>query len=169
MQDMPTIAELERRITSALDRIGHGLDRMPAGGGAAGPAAAPGEATAALEEALETERGAAAQLAERLRAVKDREAKAKGDLESQIADLTETRDQQGLELQRLRKTVGQLRDTLTAQNEAIRAGVSEPQVINKSLLAELEALRAQRRSESAEMAAILTALAPLIEEPAHHA
>ena len=169
MQDMPTIAELERRITAALDRIGQGLDRMPAGGGATGPAAAPGEATAALEEALETERGAVAQLAERLRAVKDREAKAKGDLESQISDLTETRDQQGLELQRLRKTVGQLRDTLTAQNEATRAGVSEPQVINKSLLAELEALRAQRRSESAEMEAILTALSPLIEEPAKHA
>ena len=110
-----------------------------------------------------------AQLAERLRAVKDREAKAKGDFEARIADLTETRDQQGLELQSLRKTVAQLRDTLTAQNEAIRAGISEPQVINKSLLAELEALRAQRRSESAEMQAILTALAPLIEEPAHHA
>ena len=168
MQDMPTIAELERRITSALDRIGHGLDRLPLAPGAI-VHDAPDDDMVALHEALESERGAVAQLAERLRAVKDREAKAKGDFEAQIADLTETRDQQGLELQRLRKTVGQLRDTLTAQNEAIRAGVSEPQVINKSLLAELEALRAQRRSESAEMAAILTALAPLIEEPAHHA
>lgn len=166
MQDMPTIAELERRIAAALDRIGQGLDRMPA---PQPPAALQADDPTALQEALEAERGAVAQLAERLRTIKEREAKARADLEARIAELTETRDQQGLELQRLRKTVGQLRDTLTAQNDAVRAGVTEPQVINKSLLAELEALRAQRRSESAEMEAILTALAPLIEEPAAHA
>jgi predicted nucleic acid-binding Zn-ribbon protein len=166
MQDMPTIAELEQRIIAALDRIGHGLDRLPA---ANAPSAPAGDDATALQEALETERGAVAQLAERLRTVKEREAKARADLEARLAELTEARDQQGLELQRLRKTVAQLRDTLTAQNEAIRAGVTEPQVINKSLLAELEALRVQRRSESAEMEAILSALAPLIEEPAHHA
>lgn len=166
MQDMPTIAELERRITAALDRIGQGLDRMPA---LKPPAALQADDPTALYEALEAERGAVAQLAERLRTIKEREAKARADLEARIAELTETRDHQGLEMQRLRKTVGQLRDILTAQNDAMRAGVTEPQVINKSLLAELEALRAQRRSESAEMEAILTALAPLIEEPAAHA
>ena len=170
MQDMPTIAELERRITAALDRIGRGLDRLPAGDAPAAPARdTPGEAVVALQEALETERGAVAQLAERVRAVKEREVKTKGDLDARIAGLTEARDQQAVELQRLRKTVAQLRDTLTAQNDALRAGVTEPQIINKSLLAELEALRAQRRSESAEMEAILSALAPLIEEPAAHA
>ena len=166
MHDMPTIAELERRITAALDRIGQGLDRLPA---SEAPAALPGDNATALHEALETERSAAAQLAERLRKVKEREANAKVEAEARIADLTAARDQQAAELQRLRKTMAQLRDTLTAQNEAIRAGVTEPQVINKSLLAELEALRAQRRSESAEMEAILTALSPLIEEPAKHA
>ena len=166
MHDMPTIAELERRITAALDRIGQGLDRLPASDA---PAALPGDNATALHEALETERSAAAQLAERLRKVKEREANAKVEAEARIADLTAARDQQAAELQRLRKTVAQLRDTLTAQNEAIRAGVTEPQIINKSLLAELEALRAQRRSESAEMEAILTALSPLIEEPAKHA
>ena len=166
MHDMPTIAELERRITAALDRIGQGLDRLPASDA---PAALPGDDATALHEALETERSAAAQLAERLRKVKEREANAKVEAEARIADLTAARDQQAAELQRLRKTVAQLRDTLTAQNEAIRAGVTEPQIINKSLLAELEALRAQRRSESAEMEAILTALSPLIEEPAKHA
>ena len=165
MQDMPTIAELERRITAALDRIGQGLVNLPAGGSIA----APGSDALALQEALDTERGAVAQMAERLRAVKDREAAAAGAFEVQIAALTDTRDQQALELQRLRKTVAHLRDTLAAQNDAVRAGVTEPQVINKSLLAELEALRAQRRSECAEMEAILSALSPLIEETATHA
>ena len=166
MHDMPTIAELERRITAALDRIGQGLDRLPASDA---PAALPGDDATALHEALETERSAAAQLAERLRKVKEREANAKVEAEARIAGLTAARDQQAVELQRLRKTVAHLRDTLTAQNDSVRAGLTEPQVINKSLLAELEALRAQRRSESAEMEAILTALAPLIEEPAKHA
>jgi septal ring factor EnvC (AmiA/AmiB activator) len=169
MQDMPTIAELERRITAALDRIGQGLDRLPAAQEPPAPQEAPSGDVAALQEALETERGALAQMAVRLRVIKERENKTKSELEARIAELTETRDQQGLELQRLRKTVAQLRDTLTAQNEAVRAGVTEPQVINKSLLAELEALRVQRRSESAEIEAILTALVPLIEEPEPHA
>ena len=165
MQDMPAIAELERRLAAALDRIGQGLDRLPPGTATGEPAAD----IAALHEALEAERGTAAQLVERLRAVKDREATARAEAEARIADLTGVRDQQSQELQRLRKTVAQLRDTLTAQNEAIRAGLTEPQVINKSLLAELEGLRAQRRSESAEIEAILSALAPLIEEPRAHA
>ncbi len=169
MHDMPTIAELERRITVALDRIGQGLDRMPVAAAASVPPAVTGDDMTTLQEALESERNAVAQLAERLRTLKDRKATALADLQAQIDALTETRDQQGIELQRLRKTVAQLRDTLAAQNDAMRAGVTEPQVINKSLLAELEALRAQRRSESAEMQAILTALAPLIEEPSHHA
>ncbi|MGQ0566424.1 MAG: hypothetical protein ACT4OK_15330 [Gemmobacter sp.] len=170
MPDMPTIAELEQRIIAALDRIGQGLDRLPTA--AAAPvhdATPPGGNEAALQEALEAERGAVAQLAERLRLIKDREARARADLEAQITALTQARDQQGVELQRLRKTVAQLRDTLTQANDAMRAGVSEPQVINRSLLTELEALRVQRRSESAEMEAILSALAPLIEEPAANA
>lgn len=169
MPDMPTIAELERRIATALDRIGQVLAREPAGDPVAGAAEPQGDDMAALQEALDTERGAVAQLAERLRRVKEREVQAKADLEAQIVGLTEVRDQQGVELQRLRKTVAQLRDALTTQNEAVRAGVTEPQVINKSLLTELEALRVQRRSESAEMEAILAALTPLIEETASHA
>ncbi len=169
MPDMPTIAELERRIATALDRIGQVLAREPAGDPVAGAAEPRGDDVAALQEALDTERGAVAQLTERLRRVKEREVQAKADLEAQIVGLTEVRDQQGVELQRLRKTVAQLRDTLTAQNESVRAGLTEPQVINKSLLTELEALRVQRRSESAEMEAILSALTPLIEETASHA
>jgi septal ring factor EnvC (AmiA/AmiB activator) len=162
MQDMPTIAALERRLTAALDRIGQGLSRLP------GPAGAPAD-SAALHEALEAERGTVAQLNDRLRAVKERDARDRAEMEARIASLQQACDQQGLELQRLRKTVAQLRDTLTHANETIRAGVTEPQVINKSLLAEVEALRTQRRSETAEIEAILAALTPLVEEAAPHA
>ena len=169
MPDMPTIAELERRIATALDRIGQVLAREPAGDPVADTAEPQGDDMAALQEALDTERGAVAQLTERLRSVKEREARTRAEAEARIAELKQLRDQQALELQRLRKTTAQLRDALTTQNEAVRAGVTEPQIINKSLLTELEALRAQRRSESAEMEAILSALTPLIEETASHA
>ena len=150
MADMPTIAELEARIAAALGRIGQGLDRLPAAGSVMGAASAD---MAVLQEALEAERTATAQLAERLRMVKEREATARAALEAQVAALTEARDQQGLELQRLREELAQ-------------AG---PLDGNAALLHELLALRAARHSDSAEMEAILSALVPLIEEPRAHA
>ena len=150
MAEMPTIAELEARIAAALGRIGQGLDRLPAAGTVVGSAFAD---MATLQEALEAERAAAAQLAERLRMVKEREAATRAALEAQVAALTQARDQQGLELQRLREELAQ-------------AG---PLDGNAALLDELEALRAARRSESAEMEAILSVLVPLIEEPRAHA
>ena len=152
MQDMPTIAELERRITAAFDRIGQGLANRPAGD------------MPALQDALESERSTAAQLAERLRSVKQRETAATADFEARIAELTAARDQQALEQDRLHKTVAELRDTLTTQTEAMRAGVTAPEAIHQSLLAEMQALRAERRDEAAEMQAILSALEPLLEE-----
>ena len=157
MAEMPTIAELEARIAAALGRIGQGLDRLPAAGTVVGSAFAD---MATLQEALEAERAAAAQLAERLRMVKEREAATRAALEAQVAALTQARDQQAQELH-------QLRDALAQTNDA--AGAADPQDGNAALLDELEALRAARRSESAEMEAILSALVPLIEEPRAHA
>lgn len=156
MADMPTIADLEARLASALGRIGQGLDRLPAAG------MAPSDASA-LHEALDAEKTVAAQLAERLRVVKDREAAAQTAFEAQIAALTEARDQQAQELQRLQQTVAELR-----QAQASTA-TAQPHPDHDHLLAELETLRAERQSESAEMEAILSALAPLIEEKANHA
>lgn len=176
MQDAEGIAELERRIAAALDRIGQGLDRMarPAASPPA-PVAAPvavGEATAEiarLTEALEVEKTANAQLTERLKAVKDREAQARSSLQAKVERMTHQLDVQGLELQRMRKVTVQLRESLRAMTEAAEAATPEPHLINKSMLAELEALRAQRQSEVAEMDEILAELAPLIEESAEDA
>lgn len=93
MQDLHTIAELEARIARALDRIGQGLDHAP-GGGAAGD-------VAALQEALDTERGTVAQLTERLHAVREREAAQRADFEARIADLTAARAAMAAEIERL--------------------------------------------------------------------
>lgn len=161
---MQDIAALEGRITAALERISKGVDRLaatprPMPPVPNPPAAPPAPAAdAALRAQLEEERALVAQLQERLRNLKDREPK--GDLQDKIERLTQQLDVQGLELQRMRRTNTILRDQLASLRQAQMAGVTEPQLINKSLVAELDALRALRLTEVAEMDEILAALEP---------
>ncbi|MCU0829488.1 MAG: hypothetical protein MUE52_19410 [Tabrizicola sp.] len=160
---MQEITELERRITAALERIGAGVDRM-----ARQPRAFTGAAPAAdtaLRAQLEEEKSLTAQLQARLRMVKDREPK--GDLQEKIDRLTQQLDVQGLELQRMRRTAAALREQLAALRDAQAAGVTEPQLINKAMAAELDALRALRLTEVAEMDEILAALEPHVTEASH--
>jgi len=160
---MQEIAELEKRITAALERIGKGVDRL-----AQAPRSAPsasGGADAALRAQLEDEKALNTQLQEKLRAAKERESK--GDLQEKIDRLTQQLDVQGLELQRMRRTAAALRDQLAALRAAQAAGVTEPHLINKAMAAELDALRAERLTEVAQIDEILAALDPHIAEAAN--
>ncbi|TAG11942.1 MAG: hypothetical protein EAZ40_16450 [Rhodobacterales bacterium] len=162
---MQDIAALEGRITAALERISKGVDRLAAtprpmppvpSPPTSAPAAPAGDA--ALRAQLEEERALVTQLQARLRSLKDREPK--GDLTEKIEKLTQQLDVQGLELQRMRRTNSTLRDQLASLRQAQMSGVIDPQLINKSLVAELDALRALRLTEVAEMDEILAALEP---------
>ncbi|MDX5349915.1 MAG: hypothetical protein LPJ95_04310 [Paracoccaceae bacterium] len=173
---MQEISQLEQRITAALERIGKGVDRLaavprpapptpapPAAMQAAPPQPAPSPpADATLRAQLEEEKSLTAQLQERLRSLKERDAK--GDLQDKVDRLTQQLDVQGLELQRMRRTNAALRDQLAALRAAQAAGVTEPQQINKAMAAELDALRALRLAEIAEMDEILAALEPHLTE-----
>jgi predicted nucleic acid-binding Zn-ribbon protein len=166
---MQQISEFEQRITAALERIGKGIDRMgsaprPAAAVSA-PVSAPQAADAALRARLEEEKALTAQLQDRLRAAKGRESP--GDLQEKVDRLTRQLDVQGLELQRMRRTSSALTDQIAALRQALAAGVAEPQQINRALQSELDALRALRLSEVAEMDEILSALAPHIAESGH--
>ena len=66
-------------------------------------------------------------------------------------------------MQRLSGTVAQLREDLRRLREAAVQGVVDPGLINKAMLAELEALRATRSAEATEMNDILTALGGVLE------
>lgn len=161
---MDTIAELERRITSALMRIDRGLDGLAQQAPAtAEPEAAADEQSevARLTEALSEERMVTAQLQERLRALKDRDAAQTMPLEAEVARLTKQLDVQGLEMQRLKKTVVSLREQLRSMTDAMAEDRVEPHLINKAMLTELEALRALRSAEAAELDEIILALDPL--------
>ena len=162
---MQDITELEKRITAALERIGKGVDRLASQPRQAAAASAPAGAApsdSALRAQLEEEKSLTAQLQARLRAARDREAK--GDLQEKVDRLTQELDVQGLELQRMRRVNASLREQLEALRNAAASGATEPALINKAMAAELEALRATRLTEMAEMDEILAALEPHLTE-----
>ena len=166
--DMNDLAELERRISAALTRIGAGIDRL--GATPAEPSAATGagpdtEELARLREQLEAERTTNAQLTARLRAVKARDNKAGAALEQRVAELTRQLDAQGLEAQRMKKNMIQLREALRMLREEAQERV-EAHLINKAMLAELESLRSERAAEAAELAEILSEIGPIVRAAA---
>ena len=169
---MQEIAELERRITAALERIGRGVDNLPAAPMVLEselPLSMAEAELARLTEALDEERMANAQLNERLRVVRDKEAGDKSALQTQVEDLTAQLETQAIELSRLRRTIDQQNGDLADLRDVAERGVIEPEHINKAMLAELEALRAARTSEAEELAEIISALNPLIAEARHDA
>jgi hypothetical protein len=167
---MQDIAELERRITAALDRIGAGLDRLPTAGSARDFAPDEGHSKdlARVQSALDEERMVTAQLNERLKSVKEKEALLRAELDEKCQRLTRQLDTQGLELQRMRKTAVQLREQLREIREA-QLRDTDPNLVNKAMLTELEALRATRMTEMAEMDELIAELSPLLEEAPTHA
>lgn len=83
-------------------------------------------------------------------------------LQTELAHQAEQAARLDMEMQRLRATNDQLRETSAALRAVNEAGVGEPSLINRAMLAELEALRATRAVEAAEAGAILSRLEPLL-------
>lgn len=156
---MEDLDSYERRITEALDRIEAALAARGA------PSAAGGDA-GALREALEAERTANAQLTERVRAIKEKQETMVAALERKVAQLAQQLDLESRELQRQKRLNAQLVETNRALTDAASAGVTEPHLLNRAMMTELEALRAARAAEIAEMDDILSELKPLIGEVA---
>ncbi len=157
---MHSLDELEQRLATALDRIGKGLEELPK---VAAPTATAAD-TSDLQTALDDERMLTAQLNERLRAVKEKDTQSQAQFTAKIDQMAQQLDTQGAELKRMRNTTVQLREVLRILRDASAAGVADPHLVNRAMQAELEALRATRMTEVAEMDEILAELAPLIEE-----
>jgi DNA repair exonuclease SbcCD ATPase subunit len=159
---MSDITELESRITVALDRIARGVAGLSEAG-ESGSGEASSQEVDELKQALEDEKTVNAQLEERVRVLKARQDEKLDVLEAQ------TSDQKGLlagldeKLQRLQAVNDQLRSVNAQLREANEQGVGEPHLINKSMMAELEALRAARSGDRAEMDAIVAQLQPIVE------
>ncbi|RMH44682.1 MAG: hypothetical protein D6688_07545 [Alphaproteobacteria bacterium] len=130
------IAELERRIRSALDRIGAAVEALPAGG-AAGVAA--GEEVEALREQLADAEALNRRLTERLEGIGARHQTLVTRLEKRIEALAADRD------------------VLAEEVESLRAE-------RDALAEDLRRLEQERRSEIEEMNRILGELEPLVKE-----
>ncbi len=154
---MSEISELESRITAALDRIGQGLDAL-------GPKQDPAvEAELQrLRAALEEERTVNAQLEERVRAIKVKQENTVARLTEELERLRAVLEQGEMDSQGMLRAMGQLRDNNAALRDAVRRGLAEPHLVNKSMMAELEALRATQAADRTELDAVLAALMPLV-------
>lgn len=153
---MSDIDELQRRLTAAMDRIASGVGQLGGAGASAD--------VEALQNALEDEKLANAQLNERLRKLSAQKDAAVSEAETATETANARLAALDLELQRLRTANDQLRQSNAALRTANEEGVGEPHLINKAMLAELEALRAARAADVAEANSIIGALTPLLHQ-----
>jgi predicted nucleic acid-binding Zn-ribbon protein len=149
--------EYEARIAAALERIRTDLAAL-------GVAAADSGELAALRQELEEERLANAQLEERVRLLKDRQETRIRGLEAALAEAKGNLAALDQAAQGLSQSNADLRATVADLRSALTEGVADPELVNRAMQAELEALGALRAADRAEVDAILSELAPLVEE-----
>ncbi|MBZ4022379.1 hypothetical protein CKO11_07905 [Rhodobacter sp. TJ_12] len=181
---MTELAEYERRISYALERIGRGVDVLSERRAAvAEPVVEPPPepvviedtariealeaelavertALAAEKAALEAERAANTQLTERVRAIREKQETTLAALERRLAQATKALEAVQSEANRLKRANGELIEVNRAVVEA--GGQANGQLVNRAMQAELEALRAARAWEMAELAEILAGLEPIV-------
>ena len=159
---MSDITELEQRISAALERIEYALEQAPM----ASPVPVEVDLGPLMEE-LESERLVNAQLAERVRVLREKQESVVATLEARMARMAEQLDGLGIEIQRMKASNIALRDNNRVLREALQSGVGDAHLVNKSMGAELEALRASRRAEMAELHDVMAELRPLVEGRSH--
>ncbi|WP_439560171.1 hypothetical protein [Roseinatronobacter sp.] len=165
---MSDIKNLEQRILRALDRISRNVDAVRAAP-VQQQTPPPAQDTSDLRAQLDAERAKNAQLTERVNAVRQRQESSFTSLERRLARMTEQLDLQSLEMLRLKKANTKLIEANRQLRDGHEAMVIEPSAINRSLLAELEALRAERAADMVEMEDVLGELKPLIATGDDHA
>ncbi|MBN8186684.1 hypothetical protein JF540_08275 [Salipiger thiooxidans] len=131
---------------------------------------------ARLRDALDEEKMANSQLEERVKTLRSRLEEAQAApaapavsdaaLMERVEAQRESMAALDAEMQRLKTANDMLRKTCEEMRGALQDNVGEPHLVNKAMLAELEALRAARAAEEAEIRAVLGAMAPLLSEAA---
>ncbi|MCT8160618.1 hypothetical protein [Pseudoruegeria sp. SHC-113] len=159
---MSDITEIEARIRAALDRIAAAAESTPSQEQGESP-----QSGAELEElraALEAERAANESLEARVAAIQEKQEANVAGLKRRVDELMQQLSDAEKDSQKLRAANGQLTESLAALRGANEQNVGEPFLINRSMMAELEALRAARAAEKRELDTVLTALEGVIGE-----
>lgn len=170
---MTELAELEKRIAEAIQRIRAGVEglqpapevEMVPADEADALASQLSEVTAALTEAteaLEAERARASELETALQAALD-EAQSTPAVPDLSNDLAATE----AELRSVQATVQELQSANAALRQSAMDHISDPELINRSLAADLEAVQIARLSELRDIDAILATLDPIVQGASH--
>lgn len=133
------------------------------------PAAAPepdAGATAELSMALEAEKAAKAELEERLGALESGHAAKMAELQQRHdAMIEQSRDMQE-RVRGLRRRIEEMRQAMQIALEKGGEAITDPHLVNRTMMAELEGLRALREADRTELDVLLGALKPLVKEGA---
>ncbi len=149
--------EAEALVTAAEEAKAEAEARAEAAeAGRAAAAPDDGVDIVALQEALDEEKLANAQLEERVKVLHARLDARENELAAGEGEHAEALRKLDADLQSLRKANDQLREINAALRAAHEAGVAEPHLINKAMMAELEALRAARAADRDEVALVLS-------------
>lgn len=170
---MSDIAEYERRIAFALERIGRGVEALKQRAADAAdlpevesPPLEPETPVAsgadpaeieALKTALDAEKQANAQLSERVRAIREKQDTTLNAMERKYGAAVRAQEAAFKEVAALKQANAAL---IAANRKLMDEGVAFSE---EALMAELQALRAARESESAELDQIIAGLDPIIE------
>jgi len=157
---MADLTELEQRLKAALARISAGLEQVVLSNTASST-----EQTAHvahLQAQLDLERQARSQGEASLPNAQDADAAA------QIAHLQRSLDEAAFENQGLHSAIAGLRQDLRLMDEEAEAHLAQAHRATEALQAEFDAMTQAREAETAEIAKILAALAPLIDAEEGH-
>ena len=156
---MSDVAGLEGRLAAALERIRYRVEMMEAQSAVGGGSAE----MDALKSQLEDERTANAQLQERVKTLSERNDAASEPLEAQMAVQAGNVAALDEELQKLRASNAELLDLSGQLRSAATEGAADAELINRAMMAEVDALKAQQSATAAELATILSELKPIVE------
>ncbi|WP_375262406.1 hypothetical protein [Palleronia sp.] len=164
---MPDITELQQRLAAALDRIEADVEQLARPAPAPEPVPEPepptGPDPARLEADLAAERELVQQLEERLKSTRERQearvAAVEAELETAHGLLAEMEEDRG----RLKVVADGLRESCEALRQVNAAHVGDVELVNTAMASEIEALAALRRSDRAELDAVLALFADAAE------
>lgn len=155
---MQDITELQRRLTGALERIGHGLEALGPVAPPAPDAGPAGSDPSDLEAALAAERELTAQLEERIRTTRDRFETRAADADKELRDVHALLAAVEADRNRLKLVAEALSATCEQLRDVNAKGVADPDLLNDAMTAEIDALRTMRDSDRGELAAIIQLL-----------
>lgn len=168
---MSDISQFEQRIMAALERIGRAValaeERAEQAGAGGGIASDEMEAEIGrLNEALESEKEASAQLEARVKAIHEKQTSHVAELEGEVEGLR----RQLADIESAMVSMRHANDTLRSNNAALRdanaAGLGDASLIDAGLKAEMDALQAARATERAALDVLVADLTAALPEDA---